>query len=70
MPPRERAPTTYTRVWVLSCENGDESSIGYDVAASELLTEDTVLRRVQGAMSYKSRTRPDVSKEVNGNPWE
>jgi hypothetical protein len=40
----------------------------YGVAESELLTEDTVLRRVQGAMSYKFRTRLDVNKEVNGNP--
>jgi hypothetical protein len=38
------------------------------VAESELLTEDTVLMRVQGAMSYKFRTRLDFNKEVNGNP--
>ena len=42
--------------------------MSYGVAESELLTEDTVLRRVQGAMSYKFRTRLDVNKEVNGNP--
>ena len=35
---------------------------------SELLTEHTVLRRLQGAMSYKFRTGLDVNKEVNGNP--
>jgi hypothetical protein len=40
----------------------------YGVAESELFTGDTVLRRVQGAMSYKFRTRLDVNKEVNGNP--
>jgi hypothetical protein len=38
------------------------------VAESELLTEDAVLRRVQGAMSYKFRTGPDSYKEVNDNP--
>jgi len=42
--------------------------MSYGVAESELLTEDRVLRRVQGAMSYKFRTRLDVNKEVNGNP--
>jgi hypothetical protein len=38
------------------------------VAESELLTEEILLRRVRGAMSYKFRTRLDVNKEVNGNP--
>ena len=42
--------------------------MSYGVAESELLTEDTVLRRVQGTISYKFRTRLDVNKEVNGNP--
>ena len=42
--------------------------MSYGVAESELLTDDTVLRRVQGAMSYKFRIRLDVNKEVNGNP--
>jgi hypothetical protein len=42
--------------------------MSYGVAESELLTEDTVLRRVRGAMSYKCRTRLDVNREVNGNP--
>ena len=42
--------------------------MSYGVAESELLTEDTVLRRVQGAMSYKFRTGLDVNKEVTGNP--
>jgi hypothetical protein len=37
--------------------------VSYGVAESELLTEHTVLRRVQGALSYKFR-------EVNGNPLE
>jgi hypothetical protein len=37
------------------------------VAESELSTEDTVLRRTQGAMSYKFRTGLEVNKEVNGN---
>ena len=41
--------------------------MSYGVAESELLTEDTVLRRVQGAMSYKFRAGRDVNKEVNGN---
>ena len=41
--------------------------MSYGVVESELLTEDTVLRRVQGAISYKFRTRLDVNKEVNGN---
>jgi hypothetical protein len=42
--------------------------MSYGMAESELLTEDTVLRRVQGAMSYKFQTRLDVNNEVNGNP--
>jgi hypothetical protein len=41
--------------------------MNYGVAESELSTEDTVLRRMQGAMSYKFRTGLDVNKEVNGN---
>ena len=41
--------------------------MSYGVAESELLTEDTVVRRVQGALSYKLRTGLDVNKEVNGN---
>ena len=41
--------------------------MSYGVAESELLTEDRVLRRVQGAMSYKSWTRLEANKEVNGN---
>jgi hypothetical protein len=44
--------------------------MSYGVGESEWLTEDTVLRRVQGAMSYKFRRRLEVNKEVNGNPWE
>ena len=39
--------------------------MSYGVAESELLTEDTVLRRVQGASSYKVRTGLDVKKDVN-----
>jgi hypothetical protein len=42
--------------------------MSYGVAESELLTEETVRRRVQGAISYKFRTGLDVNKEVNGNP--
>ena len=42
--------------------------MNYGLAESELLTEDAVLRRVQGAMSYKFPTGLDVNKEVNGNP--
>jgi len=42
--------------------------MSYGEAESELLTEDPVLRRVRGAMSYKFRTGLDVNKEVNGNP--
>jgi hypothetical protein len=41
--------------------------MSYGVADSELLTENTVLRRVQGGTSYKVLTGLDVSKEVNGN---
>ena len=45
--------------------------MSYAVAESEFLTEDTALRRVRGAMSYKFRTGLDfskeLSKEVNGN---
>ena len=42
--------------------------MSYGVAESELLTEDTVLRRVQGAMSYKFQIGLDVNKDVKGNP--
>jgi hypothetical protein len=42
--------------------------MSYGVAGSELLTENTVLRRRQGALSYKVRTGLDDDKEVNGNP--
>ena len=48
--------------------NDVETSKEVRRAQSELLTPDTVLRRVQGAMSYKFRTGLDVNKEVNGNP--
>ena len=41
--------------------------MSYGVAESEVLTENTVLRRVQGAMSYKFRIGLDVNKEENGN---
>ena len=41
--------------------------MSHGVAGSELLTENTVLRRLQGAMSYKFRIGLDVNKEVNGN---
>ena len=36
--------------------------------SQNLLTEDTVLRRMQVAMSYRFRIRLDVYKEANGNP--
>jgi hypothetical protein len=39
----------------------------YRAAESALLTEDTVLRRVQGAMSYKFRTGLDFYQEVKVN---
>jgi hypothetical protein len=41
--------------------------MNYGVTESEVSTEDTVLRRVQRAISYKVRTGLDVNKEVNGN---
>jgi hypothetical protein len=41
--------------------------MSYGVAESELLTEGTVSRRVQGAMNYKFRTGLDFNKEVSGN---
>ena len=44
--------------------------MSYGGAESELLTEDKVLGRMQGAMNYKFRTGLDVNKEVNGNPRE
>jgi len=47
--------------------NDDETSNELRLAQSELLTEDTMLRRVQGAMSYKFRIRLDVNNVVNGN---
>jgi hypothetical protein len=37
--------------------------MSYGVAESELVTEDTVLRRMQGAMSYKFRTGLDVTRK-------
>ncbi len=41
--------------------------MSFGVTGSELLTKNTVLSRVQGAMSYKFRIGLDVNKEVNGN---
>jgi len=41
--------------------------MSYRVAESKLLMEDTVQRRVPGALSYKFLTGPDVNKEVSGN---
>jgi hypothetical protein len=42
--------------------------MSYGLAESQLLMEETVLRRVQGALSYKFRTGAlNVSKEVNGD---
>ena len=41
--------------------------MSYGVAKSELLTENTVLRRVRGAMNYKFRIGLAVNKGVNGN---
>jgi hypothetical protein len=42
--------------------------MSYGVAESELLAEDAVLRRMQGAMSYKFWTGMDVNNEVKGEP--
>jgi hypothetical protein len=42
--------------------------MSYGVAESVLLTQDTVLRRVQGAISYEFRTELHLNKQVNGNP--
>ncbi len=44
--------------------------MSYGAAKSELLTKNTVLRRVQGAFRYKFRIGLDVNKVVNGNPCE
>jgi len=41
--------------------------MSYGVAKSELLREGNCAEAVQEAMSYKFRTRLDVSKEVTGN---
>ncbi len=41
--------------------------MSYGVGESELLMEGTVLRRVQGATSYKFGTGRCVNKEMNGN---
>jgi hypothetical protein len=37
--------------------------MSWDLAESELLTDNTLLRPVQGPMSYKFRTELDVNKE-------
>ena len=42
--------------------------MSYGVADSELLAEDTVLMRVQGALRYKFGAGLEVNKEGNGNP--
>ena len=39
-------------------------------AQSYLLTEDRVLRRRQGAMSYKFRAASDLNDEGKGHPWK
>ena len=41
--------------------------MNYGVTDSEVSTEAKVLRRVQGARSYKVRTGLDVNKDVNAN---
>jgi hypothetical protein len=41
--------------------------MSYSVAESELLAEDTVLRRVQGAMSYEFRTGLGVNNKLRIN---
>jgi hypothetical protein len=66
--PRENANDLSLSLGV--CLEGTTTRVrmSYGVAKSELLTENTLLGRVQGAMSYKSRTGPDVNKEVDGNP--
>jgi hypothetical protein len=59
------------QVWDCLQETTTRLRMSYGVAGSDLLTEDTVLRRVQGAMSYKMRTGMDFklhfNREVNGN---
>jgi hypothetical protein len=37
-------------------------------AQSYLLTQDRVLRRMQGATSYKLRIGLDINNKVKGNP--
>jgi hypothetical protein len=39
--------------------------MSYSVAESELLTEETVLRRMQGAISYECWTELDFNNELN-----
>jgi hypothetical protein len=61
--PRDKALTTCEHVRV-----NDETPNEQRRAQSELLTEDTMLRRMQEAMIYKSRTESDVNNEVTGKP--
>ena len=48
--------------------NDDETSNALRRVQSELLTEDTLLRPVQGAMNYKFRTELEASNDARGNP--
>jgi hypothetical protein len=71
MLPREKTKHLH-QVWVYLEETTTRLRMSYGVAESDLLTEGTVLRRVQGAMTYKVRTGMDFNlhfdREVNGSP--
>ena len=60
------------QVWVGLQETTTRLRMSYGVAESDLSTEHTVLRRVQGAMTYKVRKgmdfNPHFNREANGNP--
>jgi hypothetical protein len=57
--------TSESGVWL---RNDDESSNELRRGRVGIVDENTVLRRVRGAMSYKFRTGLDLNKEMRGNP--
>ena len=68
MLPGENSNDLHLSLGFVLRERRREFRISYGVAESELLTEDIVLRRVQGAMSYKVRTGLEVNNQVKGAP--
>ena len=64
---RQNSNDLHLRLGFVLRERRREFEWSYGMAKSELLTEDTVLRWMQVAMSYKFRTGLGVNNELRGN---